>query len=478
MMKKKTVIVIFIVIMISLVLRFIKYIEIKLANDNYYEEYVFDYNNGSFFIISFDNNGSNKGKTVRKNDIPTFGEKIYIKEESGNEVKFAFDSADFKMSFLNEENIEIKIDFNDSLQNKIYISYPTVMNIENKVGTFLLSTNVNYKKIEEGSIVKELHQPFIIQKIKNKVEIIYRHDPQTIMDIWGSYSKEKLLGNKTLEEFLRNQKIGNGREILIDGYYFETPTSYEPYFENSLWRIPSQYIIDKFIKQGTTIGEEIVGRSMLTLSIKNINKEGYIPTLPKSLWLNENYSYGKYFFDTRFNSNTIETFLVGYQKYKDKDYREAYLKMAQYYYDHIVNNNFKNKGSENIEGWLMEDYAQEGSIVKTHSSLNHQLHAMTVFYKLYLEEKDERYLHIGNKMLQGIKNIKEKYIIDNGGLEYAYLPNGEMGFVDYPFLTYNDLFLAQKVLKEVRGYTDKDLEYLMIHKKKQMDLLGIKGYLE
>ena len=43
-------------------------------------------------------------------------------------------------------------------------------------------------------------------------------------------------------------------------------------------------------------------------------------------------------------------------------------------------------------------------------------------------------------MLQGVKNTRDGWIKNDNNLEYAYFPDGSYGLVEYPFLTYNDLF--------------------------------------
>ncbi|XOS93740.1 hypothetical protein ACLMAB_10050 [Brevibacillus laterosporus] len=49
----------------------------------------------------------------------------------------------------------------------------------------------------------------------------------------------------------------------------------------------------------------------------------------------------------------------------------------------------------------------------------------------------------------------------DSNLHYAYMPDGTMGLKDYPYLTYNDLVVVQRVLLIIQGWEDPDLAYLM-----------------
>jgi hypothetical protein len=79
-------------------------------------------------------------------------------------------------------------------------------------------------------------------------------------------------------------------------------------------------------------------------------------------------------------------------------------------------------------------------------------------------------------MLFGIKNTRNSWIMKNNNLEYARKPDGTMSFIDYPYLTYNDLYNVQKDLESIYGERDRDLDLLMSAKKKWMDSNGITGY--
>jgi hypothetical protein len=153
--------------------------------------------------------------------------------------------------------------------------------------------------------------------------------------------------------------------------------------------------------------------------------------------------------------------------------------MADYYMKHADNKHFSNISAAGIEGWLVEDYAdKDNKETQTHVSLNHQLQAIHVFLLLYEEENNQKYLDYADKMLYGIKNSADKWIMEDNNLEYAYLINGEMGLIDYPFLTYNDLYVVQLKLMKIKGERDPELELLMAAKKAWMDANHISGYIK
>jgi hypothetical protein len=53
-----------------------------------------------------------------------------------------------------------------------------------------------------------------------------------------------------------------------------------------------------------------------------------------------------------------------------------------------------------------------------------------------------------------------------------------MGLIDYPFLTYNDLYVVQLKLMKIKGERDPELELLMAAKKAWMDANHISGYIK
>ena len=344
----------------------------------------------------------------------------------------------------------------------------------------ILSQAYVYKDLGRGTKewIKTSIHPITIKKHDGKWLVSYKFtkikDTHGIM--WGCGSKNKLVDfdNKNIENLWKAYDADINARLCEDGYYYKSPTSYSPTGDNCFWRIPSMYLVNSFIKTGGTLAADIISNAMLHIASSNINNHGYIPTLPESGWLKGSYGIGPGFFDTRFNAGAIECYFLAYKKFGINMYRDLYIRLSDYYVNHIVNKHYIINGHE--EGWLVQDYAHEQYPAKTHVSLNHQVAGINIMLMLYFEEKQDKYLDLAIKMLQGVKNTRNLWVMEDGNLHYAYLSDGKMGLKDYPYLTYNDLYLLQKNLEKLSGKTDEDIEYLMKQKKRWMDSKKIKGY--
>lgn len=345
----------------------------------------------------------------------------------------------------------------------------------------ILSQAYNYKDLGRGTKewMKAGIHPITIKKFDGRWLVSYKFEKiknaHGIM--WGCGSHNKLIdfSNNNIEILWKAYDADIKARLCEDGYYYASPSSYNPSGDNCFWRIPSMYLINSFVKTGGSLAADIISNAMLHIASSNLNNEGYIPTLPESGWLKDLYGMGPGFFDTRFNTGAIECYVLAYKKFRINLYRDIYIRLSKYYINHIENKHYVVK-SENDEGWLIEDYAHNDYPVKTHVSLNHQVAAINLMLMLYFEEKEDKYLDLAMKMLQGVKNTRKLWVMEDGNLHYAYLPDGKMGMKDYPYLTYNDLYLLQKNLEMLNGKRDDDIEYLMKEKKKWMDRKKITGY--
>jgi len=256
--------------------------------------------------------------------------------------------------------------------------------------------------------------------------------------------------------------------FLEDGYYYESPESYTPTGENAYWRSPSMYLVTHFVQGGNSIGEHLMAKSWLNVAVENLNENDYFVSLPRSEWLFKDYGLEAGFFDTRFNGDMVTTYLEAYQKYGIEVFREAYLDISEYYMRHVEDRHI-NYG-ENNQGWLAYDYYHDESTnIPVHTSLNHQMHAISMFLRLFLEEGDQRYFEIGMKMLWGVKLTRDMWIRDDGDLHYALLPDGSMGLDDYPTLTLNDMEMLQELLAQTFYGPDPDIQMLIDVKKEFMN---------
>jgi len=297
-------------------------------------------------------------------------------------------------------------------------------------------------------------------------------------EIWYLESSHPLMdwSNQTLEKVWLALDMDVSQRWSWDGFYVITPATYSPSGKNIFWRIPDNYLARSFILTGGSRAAEDLGWMMLRTIVPNQNAFGFWETSPRSEWLWKEYRIPHGFYDTRFNTDIAYLLLKGYQKYNDELLYDSNKKYADFLLSHIEKNHFVIKGKER-DGWLVQDYSSSNPNAKpTHSSLNHQLQEINYLLEMYLHTEDMAYRDYAEKLLYGIKNSKSKWIMPNHNLEYAYLPNGKMGYVDYPFLTYNDLYETQRLLKKIYGSLDPDLQELMDHKKRWMDANQITGY--
>jgi hypothetical protein len=344
---------------------------------------------------------------------------------------------------------------------------------------YILGQPYIYQNIGNGTMQSIGTQPISVRKQPDGWVISYRLSIKldSYGIIWGVGSQNKLIdfSNPTQIDLWKNYDLDRNARLAYEGYHYISPSSYRPYVSGSYWRIPSDYLSNSLVRTDGSLASDILGGALVKIAHGNINDEGFLPTLPESLWLKGDYGILAGFFDTRFNADTIETNIAAFRKFGDEEFRTSYLMLSDYYLSHGTNRHLKNFNPDGIEGWLVEDYYGEGGS-PTHISLNHQLQAIHVFYMLYEEEADIKYLEFADKMLQGIKNTADLWLMADGNLEYAYLQNGTMGFKDYDYLTYNDLLNVQDDLVRIKGMSDPDLETLLQNKKLWMDVNGIVGY--
>lgn len=344
---------------------------------------------------------------------------------------------------------------------------------------FILGQGYSYTDLGNGSVESKSTFPINVKKVGDKFLINYTYNlNETDFGIlWGIGSKDLLVNLNTsyLKSIWSNYDLDKNARILFEGYHYKSPSSYYPYTDESYWKIPSSYITNSLIKTGGSLASNIFGNALLHIESENISKDGFIPTLPKSLWLYEDYGIDEGFFDTRFNADTIETNIIAWRKFRQTLYRENYLKLSNYYIKHAEKNHYTLFDSEGNEGWLVDDYYYPRAKT-THVALNHQLQAIHIFYMLYETEKDIRYLNTADKMLSGIKATRDKWIMSDGNLIYAYMPDGSMGLVDYDYLTYNDLLDVQNDLQRIKGMKDPDIEILINTKKLWLKKNEITGY--
>lgn len=422
---------------------------IKINDFSHYKQQNYNYNgNGYFFVRKIESSQSFRYTTG-----------FYLAGNSGT------------LTYYDDNKKLISLPLRDGLLPKDRILF-----LSTDKHQLILGQGYTYKSLGNGTVDSLSSLPISVKNVGGRYLINYSYD-LTSSDfgiLWGLGSDQSLvdLSDPTVNMTWRNYDVDKNARILYEGYHYKSPSNYLPSTNNSYWNIPSSYIANSLIKNGGSLASDLWGNGLLHIESKNINQEGFLPTLPRSQWLYNDYNIPAGFFDTRFNADTIETNIIAWRKFQEPLYRENYLRLANYYINHVDKNHYTLFDSKSVEGWLVDDYYYPGS-EPTLVALNHQLQAIHVFYMLYESEKDIKYLNIADKMLNGIKATRDMWIMADGNLIYAYMPDGSMGLPDYPYLTYNDLMDVQNDLLRIKGMNDPDIEVLINTKKSWMDREGV-----
>lgn len=328
--------------------------------------------------------------------------------------------------------------------------------------------------------LKTFEQTPIIEKGNNnfKITLSFFQNKNAIGEFWYILSNKRLVDWSKKESFdeLFTHDLSNNRRWSFDGYYFKTPTNYVPSGENVFYNHPSNYTGASWTKYGKNPLAKNMGYIMTETCMQNQNEQGFWQTGPKSLWLETDFNIGSNFYDTRFNTDFAFNLLNAYQQYNNPSFLESALKYAEFFIEHAKTNSYLVNGG----GILVADYASfDNNAEKTHVSLNHQLTEMNFLYQLYLITNEKSYLNLANEMLLGIENTKESWVLPDKNLNYALMYNKTTNkMVDYPYLTYNDLYQTKELIKLVFNTNNETIDYLLKNKKIWMDANNITGYID
>ncbi|MGG1663768.1 hypothetical protein [Brevibacillus sp. NRS-1366] len=284
-------------------------------------------------------------------------------------------------------------------------------------------------------------------------------------EAWALQSREPLVswGDPILEKVWLALDVTQNAKWLYDGYYYTSPSTYEPYTPSSYWRVPENYVLRSFLYTGGSRAARDMGYVMLKTSLRQQEPGGYWKSLPRSQWLYEDYGIPEGFYDTRFNTGAADLMLRGCMQYQEEAFCESAKKYAVFFQSHAASNHYVIEGVQT--GWLVEDYASPiKKEVRTHVSLNHQLAEINYLYSSYLHFGNPTDKDLADLMLRAVVNLGSKWILGNGDLHYAYFPNGTFGRPDYPYLTYNDLVETQRLYHLLYGMEEATIAKLITSK--------------
>jgi hypothetical protein len=358
-----------------------------------------------------------------------------------------------------------------------------VLFIETTMKNYIVSIPQIYQKDPNFDVTKMLDDKVIPVKIeksngKTTLKASFVQDFKHMGDLWILESKETLVdfNDSNIVKIWTNFGLGKTHRWIYSGYMMNVPNSYFPSGVSYFWENPNNYLLRSFVLTGGSRAADDLGLMMLKESVNSQNDLGYWSTGPMSNWLKTDYTIYGSFYDSRYSTDLAYYMIKGYEKYKDesflqssKDYFEFLNKMA------IENSITVSNGS--IDGILLRDYWYDKPFIKTLASLNHNAAIITYLFYSYDITEDNEYLVLAENMLNGIKISKSKWIRTNSDLFYAMLNSNQyMGRTDYQTLTYNDLYVLQKMHTYIYGYLDDDIKYIMDTKKKYMDSKMITGY--
>lgn len=271
-----------------------------------------------------------------------------------------------------------------------------------------------------------------------------------------------------------NYTMDGSGKWCFDGYYWPSPSNYVPTGANYYYRCPASYLINSFAYIASVHrAAEDLSIAMLDTMSQFQNESGYWTTTPQSQWLFDDYGIAAGFYDTRFNTDLIEIYIRVYTNYGGDRLRETMERYADFYTAYAEKHHFESVNG----GWFVEDYFHPDGNLPTHCSLNHQLAACILLHHLSTALEREDLAVLAGKLLQAVKDTAPDWINGNGDLHYCVFPNGSYGLQDYPYLTYNDLFNLQAIIKNETGEEDADLTFLMTRKLMWMDANGVTGYI-
>lgn len=309
------------------------------------------------------------------------------------------------------------------------------------------------------------------------IEVSFDALPGTVGRMWAVRSDQPLVNwtDETSAALKMHFDLA-AKRWEDDGFYMRSPDTYLPHGLRMFWRNPSAILMRGLSYLADCRGAADLAVAMCVVTMGNQNAEGYWPTGPISTWLMEDYGIGTGFYDTRFNTDATMAFIVCYRRFGDPRYLETAKRQAGFFLKHAAGNHYTVTG-DGGEGWLVYDYEWPGNGCRpSHTSLNHQAAEVFMLLNLYQETGDEEYIGLADKMMLAVDITAGDWILPDGNLHYAYLPDGSMGLRDYPNLTYNDLFDLAAKLRELYLPAHPSLGTLMASKLEWMKANNITGY--
>lgn len=437
-----------------------------------------DSKNGDIIENSFQADGfevKNKTGTFFNGDTYVINRLIFNETKKENHVEKVF---------MEGEELHIKY-VNLQTKEEVYTTNPSnviknTMLVSSEKEGFLVGVPAVYKNNFESKTltsVPEKENLLGIEKVENGYNLIFSfpHEVGLIGEYWYMKSQEALMDKIRPEQFneLLYYELGTGMRWSYDGFYVFTPYNYTPNGDNVYYNQPSSYTGASIMRNG---GSSIaLNYAYVTAieGIKNQNELGYFKTNPSSEWLMTDFNISGGFYDTRFNTDFVRHLVKSYQIFPEQEIMNSITAYTDFYMDFAENNHYPTKNG----GILVQDYWHENEHIDTHVSLNHHLAELNFLYEVYDLTKNQIYLDFAERMLQGVVDTEQEWLLSDGNLAYALHYTGDyLTLVDYPYLTYNDLYETQSLLKKYFNRENETINNLTESKKMWMDRNNVTGY--
>ena len=420
--------------------------------------------------------------------------RTYSINEEGEGLAYFFPNGDFyyqqttfskagRLCFLvNSENCSLRYYDNTAAQWVVQIpdgepAPMTLLYLSFDHAEYILSPPYGYRDATYGCLewVPEMDGDVCVYPLDAEtwqVEITWPKGSSGEERYWWLLASEETLVDWTNETMCRlwtGYQFNKGRWCGT-GFYSKKPTSYLPEGENLYFLNPASYIPCNFIGTGGSRAADDLGVTMLDIVRARYNDSYFIPISTESTMLQSRYGIGAGYFDTRWNTDIALAYLKAAEKFGIAEFYATAERYAKFLFWHAEKHGFALEGfTENA--LLVPDYCNEKGQGSSHASLNHMLAEI-----LFLYEMGESYGSLADKMLNGVKGVGLSWLREDGNLQYAVLADGAFWGNDYPYLTYNDLYLLQDWLETNLQEKDGFLAELMQEKKVWMDRNGIHGY--
>lgn len=397
----------------------------------------------------------------------------YTIELLGNQIEISYVDTDEQ----GQEYLKTTNDYNNLPNKTLYIS-TDLENIILSVPTVYNNMRI-YDSIQTESVYE---QPVSITSGDGVYYLTYafpKNSEYTSEFFYLQSGIPLVVFNDDIEKLIIQNELSGRFRLLEDGFYQISYDTYYPTGKGNYFRNCANYIATHYVDYNNSVSMEdcmlffdYISYASTYIVDMQISEYGFFETKSRSDWLFKDFLINKDFYDTRFNADNAELNIKMYKRFNDEFFLDTLNTYATFFVNYANEHSYKTD-----RGILVEDYYNPEGGLRTHVSLNHQLANLNVLLALYEIEPRQEYFDTAMLMLYGIEDTKDEWILEDNNLAYALYYSGTNNVMkDYPYLTYNDLYITRERLNEI-GVQSDAIEDLMDSKMIYMNNNGITGYL-